>query len=266
MPESLLESELFGHARGAFTDARSAHTGLFARANGGTLFLDEIGELPLGLQPKLLRALQERTVRPLGGDAEVPFDARIICATNRDLAAAVKAGQFREDLYFRINVIGVELPPLRVRGNDVLTLAQSFVEQFSARSGKNVTGMSAGVVQRLLEHTWPGNVRELQNCIERAVAFTSFEQLTVEDLPEKLRSYRTAQALAATSDLSEIITMDELERRYILQVLQLVGGSRVTAARMLGVDRKTLYRKLERYRQQEGSSTSTSTTSSGRAA
>jgi DNA-binding NtrC family response regulator len=252
MPESLLENELFGHSGGSSTDAKASHPGLFARANGGTLFLDEIGELPLGLQPKLLRALQERKVRPLGSDVEVPFDARIICATNRNLESAVKAVEFREDLYFRINVIGVELPPLRARGNDVLLLAQRFVEHFAAQSGKNVTGLSTGVAQRLLAHDWPGNVRELQNCIERAVALTAFEQLTVEDLPEKLRSYRTAQALAATTDITDLVTMDELERRYILQVLHLVGGSRVVAARTLGVDRKTLYRKLERYRQQEG--------------
>ncbi|QRK09654.1 sigma-54-dependent Fis family transcriptional regulator [Archangium violaceum] len=246
MPEQLLESELFGHARGAFTDARTARTGLFVKANGGTLFLDEVGEMPLTLQPKLLRALQERTVRPVGGDTEVPFDARIVAATNRDLELAVEEGRFREDLYYRLNVIGLELPPLRARGNDVLLLAQRFLEHFASRGGKRVVGLSPAAAQRLLAYTWPGNVRELQNCIERAVALTSYEQLTVEDLPERIRDYRAPSSTAQGNDVSELVSLEEMERRYIQRVLETVGGSRTLASRILGVDRKTLYRKLGR--------------------
>jgi DNA-binding NtrC family response regulator len=246
MPEALLESELFGHAKGAFTDAKAARTGLFVQAHGGTLFLDEVGELPLTLQPKLLRALQERTVRPVGGDTEVPFDARIVAATNRDLELAVEEGRFREDLYYRLNVIGIELPPLRARGNDVLALSQRFIEQFAARTGKRVVGLSPAAAQRMLAYGWPGNVRELQNCIERAVALTSFEQLTVDDLPERVRSYSQPRAVPENTDPSELVTLEEVERRYIHRVLEAVGGSRTLAARVLGVDRKTLYRKLER--------------------
>ncbi|MFY2562453.1 sigma-54-dependent transcriptional regulator [Corallococcus terminator] len=246
MPEALLESELFGHAKGAFTDAKATRTGLFVQANGGTLFLDEVGELPLTLQPKLLRALQERVVRPVGGDTEIPFDARIVAATNRDLELAVEEGRFREDLYYRLNVIGVELPPLRARGNDVLLLSQRFIEQFAARNNKRVVGLSPSAAQRLLAYGWPGNVRELQNCMERAVALTSFEQLTVDDLPERIRNYSQPKVVPENTDPSELVTLEELERRYIHRVLEAVGGSRTLAARILGVDRKTLYRKLER--------------------
>ncbi|WP_224244855.1 sigma-54-dependent transcriptional regulator [Hyalangium gracile] len=246
MPEPLLESELFGHVKGAFTDAHASRTGLFVQASGGTLFLDEVGELPLGLQPKLLRALQERKVRQLGGNEEVAFDARIVAATNRDLELAVEEGRFREDLYYRLNVINLELPPLRARGNDVLLLSQHFVEHFAARTGKRVLGLSPAAAQKLLAYGWPGNVRELQNCIERAVALTTFEQLTVEDLPERVRSYTAPRVLPEVSDVSEWVTLEEVERRYIHRVLEAVGGSRTLAARVLGVDRKTLYRKLHR--------------------
>jgi two-component system response regulator AtoC len=246
MPEQLLESELFGHVKGAFTDARTTRTGLFVQASGGTLLLDEVGELPLGLQPKLLRALQERRVRPVGGNEEVEFDARIIAATNRDLELAVEEGRFREDLYYRLNVINLELPPLRARGNDVLVLSQHFIEQFAARTGKRVVGLSPAAAQRLVAYGWPGNVRELQNSMERAVALTSFEQLTVEDLPERIRNYSTPRVVPEVADVSELATLEEVERRYIQRVLEAVGGSRTLAARVLGVDRKTLYRKLER--------------------
>ncbi|WNG30372.1 sigma-54-dependent Fis family transcriptional regulator [Cystobacter fuscus] len=246
MPEALLESELFGHVRGAFTDAKTSRSGLFVKANGGTLFLDEVGELPLTLQPKLLRALQERTVRPVGGETEVAFDARIVAATNRDLELAVEEGRFREDLYYRLNVIGLELPPLRARGNDVLLLAQRFLEHFATRSGKRVVGLSPAVAQRLLAYSWPGNVRELQNCIERAVALTAYEQLTVEDLPDRIRDYRAPNPQTQSQDVSELVSLEEMERRYIQRVMETVGGSRTLASRILGVDRKTLYRKLGR--------------------
>jgi two-component system, NtrC family, response regulator AtoC len=247
MPETLLESELFGHARGAFTDARSAHTGLFVQADGGTLFLDEIGDLPLTLQPKLLRALQERTVRPVGGTEEVPFDVRLIASTNRDLETAVEEGRFREDLFFRINVIHVTLPPLRARGTDVLLLAQHFLAHYAAAAGKRVTGLTPVAAERLLSYTWPGNVRELRNCMERAVALTQYEQLTVDDLPEKIQAYRRSHVLVASDNPAELVPLEEVERRYIVRVMEAVGGNKTLAAQVLGIGRKTLYRKLEEY-------------------
>jgi DNA-binding NtrC family response regulator len=247
VPEPLLESELFGHERGAFTDARSARQGLLLRANGGTLLLDEIGEMPLALQPKLLRALQERQVRPVGSDREIPFDTRIVASTNRDIEADVEERRFREDLYFRINVVHVHVPPLRARGGDILLLAQEFVSRFSSQLGKQVTGISTSAAERMLGYDWPGNVRELMNCIERAVALARFDTVTVEDLPEKVRAYRSSHALADAQDPSELVTLEELERRYILKVLKATGGNKARAARVLGLDRRTLYRKLERY-------------------
>jgi two-component system response regulator HydG len=247
VPETLLESELFGHARGAFTDARSARAGLFVQAGGGTLFLDEIGELPIGLQPKLLRALQERRVRPLGGDGEITVDARIIAATNRDLESAVAERAFREDLYYRINVIHIELPSLRARGGDILLLAQSFLQRCAAAAGKRIRGISPAAADRLVSYSWPGNVRELQNCIERAVALAQFDDIVVEDLPEKIRTYHHSHVVVAGQDPSELVSMEELERRYIHRVLEAAGGNKTLAARILGFDRTTLYRKLDRY-------------------
>ncbi|HZF55212.1 MAG TPA: sigma-54 dependent transcriptional regulator [Polyangiaceae bacterium] len=247
VPEPILESELFGHMKGAFTDAKTGRTGLFLQASSGTLFLDEIGEMPLGMQVKLLRALQERKVRPVGGEQEIAFDARIVAATNRDLESEVAEHKFREDLYYRINVVRVQVPPLRARGNDVLLLAQNFVERFAAQNNKKVVGLSSPAAEKLLAYEWPGNVRELQNCIERAVALTQFEQITVEDLPDKVRNYRSNRLVVATEDPSELLTMEEVERRYILKVLQTVGGNKTLAAQVLGFDRRTLYRKLERY-------------------
>jgi DNA-binding NtrC family response regulator len=247
MPESLLESELFGHAKGAFTDARTEHVGLFVQASGGVLFLDEVGEMPAGMQVKLLRVLEERRVRPVGGTREVPFDVRVVAATNRDLESAIAEKTFREDLYFRINVIHVELPPLRARGADVLLLAQSFIERFASAAGKQVAGLSPQAAEKLLAYAWPGNVRELHNCIERAVALTRFESLTVEDLPERIRNYRTSHVLVASDDPSELVPMEQVERRYIARVLEATRGNRTQAARILGFDRKTLYNKLTQY-------------------
>jgi DNA-binding NtrC family response regulator len=244
MPEHLLESELFGHVRGAFTDARTARTGLLVQATGGTVLLDEIGDLPLALQPKLLRALQERTVRPVGGSHEVPFDVRIVATTNRDLETAVEEESFREDLYFRLNVIHVEMPPLRARGGDVLLLAQHFLAQYARTTGKRVTGLSPPAAERLLAYSWPGNVRELQNCIEHAVALTRYEEITVGDLPEKIRAYRPSHVVIAADDPSELVALEEVERRYIARVMEAVGGNKTLAARVLGIGRKTLYRKL----------------------
>ncbi|HBZ69128.1 MAG TPA: sigma-54-dependent Fis family transcriptional regulator [Deltaproteobacteria bacterium] len=249
LPATLLESELFGHVRGAFTDARAERKGLFVQAAGGTLFLDEVGELPLDLQPKLLRALQERRVRPVGSDSEVAADVRVIAATNRDLEAAVDEGRFRPDLFYRLEVLHVALPPLRSRGRDVLLLAQHFVKRFAARSDKHVVGFSAPVAERLLAYTWPGNVRELMNCIERSVALTSYEQLVVDDLPERVRDFHEEHVLVTGSDPEELVPLEEVERRYVLRVLDASGGNKTIAARVLGLDRKTLHRKLERWAQ-----------------
>ncbi len=245
MPETLLESELFGHAKGAFTDARAARTGLLVQANGGTLFLDEVGEMPLAVQPKLLRSLQERRVRPVGSGAEVPFDARIIAATNRDLESEVEEGRFRRDLFYRLHVIPVDLPPLRMRGNDILLLAQHFLRRFSAASGRAVSGITAAAAERLLAHDWPGNVRELQNCIERAVTLTACDQIVPDDLPEGIRASLPGKPSLSLPEPSDLVPLEEVERRYILRVLEASGGNRTMAARTLGLDRKTLYRKLD---------------------
>ena len=246
LPETLLESELFGHERGAFTDARNSRRGLFLEASGGTLLLDEVGELPLALQPKLLRVLEERRVRPVGGNREINCDVRIVAATHRNLEAAIAAGTFREDLFYRLNVLPLDLPPLRVRGNDILLLAQVFVDEFAERFHKGVKGLTEQAATRLLAHAWPGNVRELRNVIERAVALTRHERLTVEDLPERLRQAaapppRTSPAMPA----GDLLPLAEIERRYLQQVLERVGGNRTLAASILGIDRKTLYRKLQ---------------------
>ncbi len=247
MPEALLESELFGHVRGAFTDARAERRGLFVEANGGTLFLDELGEMPLAMQAKLLRALEARKVRPVGGNVEVPFDVRVITATNQDLTQAIEEGRFREDLYYRVNVVQVEVPPLRARGSDVLLLAQTFAAQFAAQHGKAVRGLSPAVAERFLTYSWPGNVRELRNSVERAVALTRFEEIVVEDLPERIREYRSSHVVVAADHPSELVPLVEVEKRYIERVLEAVQGNKRQAARILGLDRATLYRKLDRY-------------------
>jgi len=247
VPHALLESELFGHARGAFTDAKTARTGLFVQASGGTLFLDEIGELPIDMQPKLLRALQERKVRPVGDNREYPYDARIVAATNRDLEREVRERRFREDLYYRINVVKLEIPPLRSRGADTLRLAYHFLQQFAERSGKPSLTLSERAAERLLCYEWPGNVRELENTIEHAVALARFNQITVEDLPEKLRGYNSGDSASMDREPSEMITMDELEKRYLLRVFHMLGQNKSRAAELLGIDRRTMYRKLERY-------------------
>ncbi|MBA3391478.1 MAG: sigma-54-dependent Fis family transcriptional regulator [Deltaproteobacteria bacterium] len=245
VPEPLLESELFGHAKGAFTDAKANRPGLFQQASGGTLFLDEIGEMALVLQPKLLRALQERKVRPVGADTEISTDVRLITATNRDLEEMVEDRRFREDLYYRINVIHIPLPPLRARGGDVLLLAQHMLRHYAAVFDKKVVGVSAAAAERMISYDWPGNVRELGNCLERAVALANFEEIQVDDLPEKIRSSRHRQ-LSGT-ELPELLTLEEIERRHVIRVLEACNGNRTDAAKMLGLDRKTLYRKLLRW-------------------
>ena len=246
VPEALLESELFGHVRGAFTGAASDRKGLFVVAHRGTVFLDEIGEMPLAMQAKLLRVLQERKVRPVGSDREVPFDVRLVCATNRDLESDVDEGRFRRDLFFRIDVVRLPLPPLRSRGGDILLLAQHFLDRYATAAGKRVRGISAPAAERLLAYAWPGNVRELENAMERAVAVTTFEEIVVEDLPERIRSYKASHVIVASDDPTELASMEQVERRYIERVLDAVGGNKTQAAIILGFDRKTLYNKLER--------------------
>jgi len=247
MPEQLLESELFGHVRGAFTDAKSSHTGLLVHAQGGTVFLDEIGDMPAGLQPKLLRVLQQRMVRPVGSTSAVPVDVRVVAATHRDLEHEVRRGQFRHDLFFRINVVQLHLPPLRERGEDILLLAQSFVRELGAEADKNIHGLSPEAAESLLAYPWPGNVRELRNCMERAVALTRHVLITRADLPQRLQEHRRPTPVPTPAGGPMLPTMEEVEQQHISRVLERVGGNKTLAARILGFDRKTLYRKLGRY-------------------
>ena len=245
--DTMLETELFGHTRGAFTDAKNERKGLFVQANGGTLFLDEIGEMPMTTQAKLLRALQERKVRPVGSDHDVPFDARVLSATSRDLETLVAEQRFREELYYRINVIRIHMPPLRARGNDVLLLAEHFVRRFAKQADKQVSGVAAAAAEKLLHYAWPGNVRELQNTIERAVALTQSDCVTLQDLPAHISQFKGPSFVLPVENPLELLSMDEVEKRYILQVLQAVSGNKTDAAVALGFDRRTLYRKLKAY-------------------
>ncbi len=246
LPESLLESELFGHVRGAFTDARTDKEGLFTQVGEGTLLLDEIGEMPLNLQPKLLRVLQQRQLRPVGGRTELPFRARILAATNRDLEEEVRAGRFREDLYYRIQVLQLDVPPLRVRGNDVLLLAQTFTMDLCQRLGRSPPRFSREFSDALLAYSWPGNVRELSNAIERALTLSDGEVLLLDDLPQRVRERGTASSTQADGS-DELQPLEVVERRHILRVFEAVSGNKSLAARILGLNRKTLYRKLKEY-------------------
>jgi DNA-binding NtrC family response regulator len=247
LPETLLESELFGHKKGAYTDATSDRKGLFEEAQNGTLFLDEVGEMPLRLQPKILRVLEERAIRPVGGNSEIAIDVRIMAATNQDLERAVEEGRFREDLFYRLNVMQIEVPPLRSRGTDMLLLANRFVKQYAQGLNKQVTGISENAIQRILDYFWYGNVRELRNAMERAVALTRFEKIVVDDLPKKIQAYQNEHFFIGSHDPRELLSMAEVERRYILHVVKAVGDNRTAASRVLKLDRKTLYRKLQQY-------------------
>ena len=244
LPDNLLESELFGYEKGAFTDARSSRRGILLQANGGTVFLDEIGDMPLSLQPKLLRALETHVIRPIGGYQEIPFDARIITATNHDLETAVETGKFREDLFYRINVIKVRTTPLREREKDSLVLANYFIDLFAEQSGKHVSGLTDNVAEKLLHYSWPGNVRELRNVIERAVALTHYDKIVLEDLPDHIRSYHKKHYHVGGVNMNNLLSLSELEHRYIKHVLELTHDNKTLAAHVLGIDRKTLYRKI----------------------
>jgi two-component system response regulator HydG len=244
MPAPLLESELFGHVRGAFTDARSDRPGLFAQARRGTVFLDEIGEMPLEMQVKLLRVLQQRTVRPVGGDEEIPFKARVVTATNRDLEREVEAKRFREDLFYRINVVPISVPALRERGNDILLLSQFFLRRIAAKSNRAVRGISAPAARKLLDYDWPGNVRELENCIERAVALCRLDEITISELPPSVMTSGDPDVLIGKLAPSDMVTLDEMGRRYVRKVLDVTAGNKSQAAKLLGIDRRSVYRWL----------------------
>jgi DNA-binding NtrC family response regulator len=238
---TLIESELFGYVKGAFTGAMHAKTGLMEAAGSGTLFLDEIGDMPIDLQAKLLRAIQEKEVKPVGSTDRVSIAVRVIAATNRDLEAAVRQGQFRQDLYFRLNVVQIKLPPLRERKSDIPLLVNAFLEKFSDGSG--IRAISEEAMARLIAYDWPGNIRELENAIERAVALGSGPILHVGDLPSGLH-YAAGDRMPQAD---ELMPLEELERRAILRALREAGGDKLAAARLLGIGKTTLYRKLKQY-------------------
>jgi DNA-binding NtrC family response regulator len=245
LPANLLESELFGPVRGAFTDAKTARTGLMMAANGGTLFLDEIGDMPMEMQVKLVRALEARKVRPVGGEDEFEWTGRVVAATHRDLEAAVADGRFRQDLFFRLAVVEIELPSLRGRGNDVLLLARHFLELSDPR--RRIQDITPEAAQLMLTYDWPGNVRELRNCLERAVALARFDRITAEDLPARIRNYTSTKVVEGLLP-EQLVTLEEMERHYIERVLRTTDGHQASAAGILGIDRKTLYRKLQQWR------------------
>ena len=242
---TLIESELFGYVKGAFTGANTNKQGLMEAAGNGTLFLDEIGDLPVDLQAKLLRALQEKEIRPVGSTDRVSISVRIIAATNRDLEASVRQGTFRQDLYFRLNVVQIKMPPLRDRKGDIPLLVNSFLEKFSDADAPTRT-ISEDAMTRLMAYDWPGNVRELENAIERAIALGTGPILHVGDLPSNLQ-YGTGERLPQND---ELLPLDELERRAIMRALRESGGDKLAAARLLGIGKTTLYRKLKQYEAQ----------------
>ncbi len=257
IPPELLESELFGHVAGAFTCAQKARKGLFAEADGGTLLLDEIGEMPLEMQSKLLRILQDGQIRPVGANREVAVDVRIIAATNRSLEQEVSEKRFREDLYYRLETFTLKVPALRDRGDDIELLTAHFINRFNAHMRKQVHGIRPAALERLKGYSFPGNVRELSNAIERAVTFCQKEEIDVDDLPERLRASQTGQARNQPLEENagdsghrllkdnELPTLEELEQRYIQYVLDQLDGNKRRAAELLGIGRRTLYRRLE---------------------
>jgi two-component system response regulator HydG len=241
---TLIESELFGHVKGAFTGASHAKDGLLALAEGGTVFLDEIGELPLDLQSKLLRALQEKEIRPVGSTKQVPINVRIVAATNRDLEQAVGQGEFRRDLYFRLNVLNLRIPPLRERRQDVPLLVNAFLERLSRIAGRNLA-VSDDVTKALVAYDWPGNVRELENCIERCCAMNSGPVIHTTDLPTSITGGRAR--FSEVSSEPRIMRIVDLEKQAIVGAIEKLGGDKLMAARLLGIGKTTLYRKLKEY-------------------
>jgi len=245
IPESLIESELFGHERGAFTGAVATRQGVFEQANGGTLLIDEIAEMPMALQPKLLRVLADGKVRRLGGSYEFEFDVRVLAATNRDPLKAIEDGKLREDLYYRLNVVPISLPPLRARGEDIPLLVQHFVTEFNAKHHLNIEGATDEAMSMLKAYAWPGNVRELRNVIERSVVLAKGDWIEEKDLPPYVRNpaLRSEKLIFAVGET----TVADAERELILKTLERAGNNKAEAARQLGVDVKTIYNKLKSY-------------------
>lgn len=255
IPQELLESEFFGHATGAFTGANKARKGLLQQANGGSLLLDEIGEMPMALQAKLLRALQDGSIRPVGQDTEEQVDVRIFAATHRDLRQKVDEGSFREDLFYRLETFALSVPPLRSREDDSELLAQQFLQKLAMSQGKNIKGFSEAVLVLLRTYPFPGNVRELQNVVERAVAFCSEDWVQVSHLPARLTQHNSENLGSQTTEIADIDaallagpvlpTLDQLQKRYVQKILDEVGGNKRRAAALLGIGRRTLYRWLD---------------------
>ena len=244
LPETLLESELFGHTKGAFTGAQTAKLGLFRSAEGGTVLLDEVGEISPAMQVRLLRALQEHEVTPLGSSVAVPFDARIICATNRDLEKEVSEGRFREDLFYRLNVIEIHLPPLRERREDIPLLVRHFIMRTAREQQREEKGVEQAAMSALINYRWPGNVRELQNAVERAFTLSG-DQIDPDSLPPRVRDAASSAPMRDPDGLRP--TLAEVERRHIFETLAAVNQDKARAANILGIDLSTLYRKIKRY-------------------
>ncbi len=246
LPEQLVESELFGHQKGAFTGAAETKKGLFETAHGGTLFLDEVQALKPELQAKLLRALQERVIRRVGGRENIEVDVRVIAATNQDITEAVRKGEFREDLYYRLNVVRIHLPDLRERREDIPLLIDHFLKRYAESNNQEPRHFSNEAMRLLMGYDWPGNVRELQNAVEHALAISDSSILTIADLPPDISGL--AGRSPSYEPLTEARSLEEVERRHILRVLEETGGNHVRAAEILGIDRRTLYRKLDKYK------------------
>ncbi len=247
IPDTLLESELFGYMRGAFTDAHKDRRGLFQAAKGGVLFLDEISEIPLGLQAKLLRVIEDKEVRPLGANQGEKVDVRLVSACNRDPERLVEEGRFRQDLYYRLNVIRIDLPPLRERAEDIPTLIEHFLQKFSNQAQRKLVGIEPEALTALATYHWPGNVRELEHTIERVVLLGKEPRIGLQDLPPSLVA-RNEAAVPVAEAVAKSYTLRDLERHYIMRVMETTNGNKTEAARILGVDRTTLYRKLEEYK------------------
>jgi two-component system response regulator AtoC len=241
---TLMESELFGHEKGSFTGAMKTKSGLFQAANGGTIFLDEIGELPLEMQAKLLRVLQEKEIRPVGSNTKVPVDVRVIAATNRNLEESYRGGTFRKDLFFRLNVVAIHSPALRERKSDIPQLVHHFLDRYAPGETIQVT---PAAMKSFLQYDWPGNVRELENCVARAIALGDHMTIDVADLPPAISELETAEAETGESSSLSTTALADLERITILRVFEQAGGDKARAGRMLGISRATLYRKLKRY-------------------
>jgi len=251
IPETLIESELFGHERGAFTGADSRRIGKFEQANGGTILLDEIGEMHPSLQTRLLRVLQEREIQRIGGKANIPINVRVIASTNRDLEAAMKAGSFREDLYYRIAAFPILIPPLRSRREDIALLAGHFLNRACEKVKKPIAVISTEALQMLMDYNWPGNVRELENTIERAVLLETSGVLQTSSLPSEIRSSHEYSDVIASqngeSNVTKLLSLKEVEKQWIAYVMKETGGNISRTAKILGIDRATVYRKLHEY-------------------